>query len=63
MVLLFTKDPPPKDGECGTCAHFRPDILHTHKGKPVTAWHGTCALRSGTPCEQSHACPHWEKQG
>ena len=61
MVLLLTKDPTPKSGECGTCTHFHPDIVYTHKGTPLPAWHGTCALHPDTPCEQTNSCPDWKK--
>ena len=62
MILRMGKDPEPQKGQCGTCAHFRPDIVYTHKGRPLTAWYGTCALRPDTPCEQSHACPEWAEK-
>ena len=62
MFLRMGKDPTAKKGECGTCVHFRPEIVYTHKGRPLTAWHGFCALHPDTRCEQTHTCPHWTEK-
>ena len=62
MILKLGKDAPPKKGTCATCVHFKPEIVHTHKGRPLTAWHGFCVLHPDTRYEQTHSCPCWAEK-
>ena len=50
---------PPEPFTCGSCIHFRPEIVYTHKGVPLTAWYGLCAILPLTVCEAAHTCPCW----
>lgn len=53
---------PPEKFTCATCIHFRPEIVYTHKGKPLTAWYGLCAILPLTRCETAHTCPYWAER-
>lgn len=53
---------PPEKFTCATCTHFKPEIIHTHKGVPLPMWYGLCAILPLTRCEQSHTCPFWTEK-
>ena len=53
---------PPEPYTCSTCVHFRPAIIHTHKGVALPMWYGLCAILPLTECEEHFSCPHWAEK-
>lgn len=50
---------PPEKFTCGSCIHFQPSIIRSHRGVPYAMWYGLCAILPLTRCEQTHSCPRW----
>ena len=56
------KDYTPKPYTCGTCVHFKPKIIYSHRGVPYAMWYGLCAILPLTRCETAHTCPYWAER-